>query len=109
MKNPLWMFYTNYNLHKPIIMNDFAEWLIPIVFGFVMNSTTKFTQVNKVGYVKLLIRISLMELGKGIIGQFNLENITVAQCYQSVDLFVGLDEKIAKIAFLFTSGADNAS
>jgi len=42
MKKPLWLFYTNYNLHLPFMKNQTSEWLIPVVFGFYLSSTTKF-------------------------------------------------------------------
>lgn len=82
---------------------------MPVIFGFVMNSTTKFDALNKVGQFKMILRVSLLDLSRKVTGQLNIDHLTVSQGFYLVDLVLTVEKLSSKMSLLFASSPSGES
>lgn len=91
-RNPFWLFYTNYSMHRPLFHERTCEWLIPVIFGHVSMSVLNFSNVGAKGVYCIVQRSSIFDLMGKHLSYCNVDFLTVSNSFHQFDLIISVQD-----------------
>ena len=91
-RDPFWLFYTNYSMHRPLFHERTCAWLIPVIFGHVSITVLNFSKIGAKGMYGIIQRSSIFDLMGKSLKYSNINYLTVSNSFHQFDLIISVQD-----------------